>query len=1166
MINILISILVILGMALVSFGIFMAYKSLNIRKEYRYKHHIHLSFLIGLIGVISVLYLVFWVGTLFSERIATVFNSLHSTHVFPSFVLSGYMLFKSIYKIYFKIYSKKKADILEENIPPQYYEKNGEIYISPHYSTVAKPCKYTAIVVAALLCIIAGIMYYLKVAEAYNVYLTIEAVFILPMFLFELSYFFDGNLSKEEKETVQKSSTPESRNTTWAEVDKEYTKLWKKQLLTRYNVSKQFEREIIEQKGRTDEVSEHIAKTASEKESNDFLYSRVLSPIMRGENLIIESSLLQSFSEIIVPIVNIMFTASKRMMFICDNTSTVKNCEKWFEELDIKSTTANSNIVIDVLNYDNKDSIKLDSNVDIYIGTVDLALNSKAVFENIDVVFCINVDKIISDSALSLNLLASVLSSDRYDSIQYILFGDRVNGLKQTASQVFMKNDFAYQVVNSTLEDGLSANFWATEKGWLQSAILPGFAAQYLGQLLPLAIPGFKFNINHVDVISSGQSFSDQLLSLQTAQPLLKKYLAKDIVNVDEAITFSENENFIKLKDNSLVVVGDTNNNAALVLLNWLKYAKKNMFLNVVSAPYLLREYIVTNMDFFIGNVEAIGNILPVPKTNIKLSVYRLINQLCYGNVEEETLLREIKNQESDVKIDAFEGDQVRFVTEALQDLTKRAFGANIFFASYLKSERVNKDKSMDSKRYYKLLDSIKYELPERLFKNITFIDSEQCAKVLKKIPVFDLYQNYLEGQYVSFDGKCYLIDKIDYDNGIVELLYASNNNGVRYRQRRDVKNVVHIGLNRELPVLKVRDSIMKKSILCTDLEVDTEGYYEFNNNISLEPGGFAYKKVDASQKGVRRDYKSTNVLAINISSSKINAMSEKDKFKLSFTLSVLLNETFETLFSNIKQYILVRSVVSDNSYMSDFADNELINLYRPIIDSNLENGINIYITEDTELERGITDSIANNFDNIIMKVLFDYLFWIQENDAVVSDKWFMSSNGDYINAETIDKLKFLKYGGEKLNDALDLNLAYECLRSLILNGSDTLTYSRGQVLGHRYEKNPFQKFIDDSKKQADKKANKEKANEPTSNENTVKDATSGKAGAKAETKAGEKVEEKASKTDEKNNPKANENGEKKSLGQKLKGKFKNKEASAGDAKTQAQAEPEKKDAKAAYK
>ena len=183
-----------------------------------------------------------------------------------------------------------------------------------------------------------------------------------------------------------------------------------------------------------------------------------------------------------------MFTASKRMMIVCDNQSTVKRCEKWLEELEIKSSISNSNIVIDVLNYENNESIKIDNNVDIYLGTVDLALNSKAIFDNIDVVFCVNVDRIISESALSLNLLASVLSSDRYDQVQYILFGNRVNGLKQTASQVFMRNDFGYQVVNSSLENGLSANFWSTEKGWLQSAILPGFASQYLGQLIPLAI------------------------------------------------------------------------------------------------------------------------------------------------------------------------------------------------------------------------------------------------------------------------------------------------------------------------------------------------------------------------------------------------------------------------------------------------------------------------------------------------------------------------------------------------------------------------------------------------------------------------------------------------------------------------------------------------------
>lgn len=1080
MIKILIFIAVVIGAALAAFGILATYKALNIKKEYRFKHHKHLVFLSVDVAIGVLLYFGTWIVSLLSEKAAAFFESIYTTHLIPSLVLSVFLLYKSIYKIYFHIYSKKSTDISENNLPVQYYEKDGAFYLSPYYSTLAKVFKFATIIVVALISIGIGIIYLINEGSTDKISITVETFILLPLFLMELNSYFDGHLEDDVKRAMQNQESPKERDTVWADLDKEYRRLWKEQLLGRYNVTNKYEREIISKTGKRDLLSENIAKAASGNKSNDFLYSRILSPIMRGEDMIIESCLLQSFSDIIVPIVNIMFTASKRMMFVCDSQSTVKQCEKWFEELDIKSNTANSNIVIDVLNYDNTESIKMDSNVDIYIGTVDLALNSKAIFENIDVVFCLNIDKIISESALNLNLLASVLSSDRYDNVQYVLFGNRVNGLKQTASQVFMRNNFGYQVVNSSIEKSLSANFWSTEKGWLQSAILPGFAAQYLGQLIPLAIPAFKFDIRHADIISASQSFSDQMLSLQTAQPLLKKYMDKDILNIDEAITFAENENFLTLNDNSVVVVGDTNNNAALILLNWLKYAKSNMFLNVVSSPYLLRDYIVSNMDFFLGNVEAIGNILPVPKSNIKLSVYRLINQLCYGNVAEETLLREIKNQETEIKIDTFENDQVRFVTEALQDLTKRAFGTNIFFTSYLTSQRINKEKSMESKRYYKLLDSIKNELPERLFKNITFIDSEQFAKVLKRIPVFELYQNYLEGQYISFDGKYYLIDKIDYDNGIVELTYSSNNASVRYRQCRQISNVVHRGVSKELPVLKVRDSVLKKSILRADIEVNTDGYYEFNNAISFAPGGFAYKKVDAKKKGLRRNYKSTNVLAVNITSSTIAAMSAKEKFKLSFTLSVLLNEMFETLFSNIKQYIVVRSVVPDNSHWSDFADQEIVNLYRPIIDTQVDDGINIYITEDTELEKGITDTIVNNFDNIIMRLLFDYLFWLlQEKEGNRIEKWFASDSGDYISVEKMDKYLFLKYGDEQVNECLDLEAAFNCLYELILKGNDTLTYSRLEFIRKRMEGDPFK--ILESKVEPEAEETKKEPSQPAS-------------------------------------------------------------------------------------
>ena len=1037
-----------------AFGLYSVFFVLNIPKNYRYKHRNHMVFISSAIGIGAFLSFAVWLVAWIYEPAQSLFDKLNTYQIIPCLVVSSYLIFKVVYRIYFRIYSKKSSDILENDLPSHYYEKNKMFYIAPKYSTVSSALKYSAMTISIIIALIILFVLCFSEQQPTNIIKFLESLFILPLFLFEMSSYFNGVVEEENQEEEQKEQiVPESREDAWTDLDNEYRKLWQKQLLGRYNVANRYEKKIIQDILKQEVFTEKIAQKASGNKTNDFLYSRILSPIMRGEDIIIESCLLQSFSNIIVPIINIMFTASKRMMIVCDNQSTVKRCEKWLEELEIKSSISNSNIVIDVLNYENNESIKIDNNVDIYLGTVDLALNSKAIFDNIDVVFCVNVDRIISESALSLNLLASVLSSDRYDQVQYILFGNRVNGLKQTASQVFMRNDFGYQVVNSSLENGLSANFWSTEKGWLQSAILPGFASQYLGQLIPLAMPAFKYDINHVDIVASGQSFGDQMVSLQTAQSLLKKYMNKDIVNLDEAITFAENENFLTLNDNSVVIVGDTNNNAALVLLNWLKYAKSNMFLNIVSTPYLLRDYLVSNMDFFIGNVEAVGNMLPVPKSNIKLSVYRLINQLCYGNVAEDTLLREIKSQETDIKVDTFENDQVRFVTEALEDLTRKAFNTNIFFTSYLTSERVNKDKSMESKRYYKLLDSIKDELPERLFKNITFIDSEQFAKVLKRIPVFELYQNYLEGQYVSFDGKYYLIDKIDYDNGIVELTYSPNNASVRYRQCRRIENVIHRGVNKELPVLKVRDSVLKKSVLYADIEINTDGYYEFNNAISFAPGGFGYKKVDVKKKGLRRNYKSTNVLAINIQSGAIAKMSEKDRFKLSFTFSVLLNEIFETLFSNINQYILVRNVLPNNSYLQEFGDNELVNLYRPIIDENIEDGITLYITEDTELEKGITDIIVNNFDNIIVKLLFDYLVWLtQENSTKSTGKWFESDVGDYINVEEFDKYAFLKFGESTVNSALDLEAVFNCMYQLILDGTDTLTYSRGEFVQKRIE------------------------------------------------------------------------------------------------------------------
>ena len=1078
MINIILSIAVAVCSVAVVVGTIFMFKGLNVKREYRFKQHFHIIFTATTITIAAVLNLTLWIVSLINDKAKDFFDRISINHTIPILAVSIIIIFKVIYKIYFNQYIKNHLDEIEDHLPKQYYEKDGAFFISPYYHTAVAALKIALIIITVLICIGNGLIFYLRVAKSAIIIVSFETFLLIPIFIYELYSYFDG--TKEKKTDLDKlpsNDVPEARTTIWADLDKEYSKLWKNHLLGRFNITNAFEERVIENTKNIDETSQMIAQKASNSKSSDFLYSRILSPIMRGNNLIVESCLLHSFSNIIVPIINIMFSASKRMMFLCDNSNTVKECAKWLEDLDIKSDVAESNIVIDVLDYEKNNTIKADGNVDLYIGTVDMALNSKAIYENIDVLICINIDRIITENALSLNLLASVISSDRYDSVQYVLFGNRVNGLRPTASQIFMVNDFEYQVVNPSIENDLSANFWLTEKGWLQAEIVPGFAAQFIGQLIPLAIPPFKFGFNQVNVISSEQSFSDQMVALQTAQPSLKKYMGSDILNLSEAISFNETENFVNINNKAIVVIGDTGNNAALVLLNWLKYAKQNMFLNIVSSPYLLRDYIVSNIDFFIGNVECIGAILPVPKTNIKLSVYRLINQLCYGDVAEETLLREIKNHETGINVKIDKMNQIRFITESLQDLTQKAFNATIFFPAYLKSEKITSEKTNESKRYYKLLSSIKKELPEKLFKNLSFVDSEQSEKVLKKIPVFELYQNYLEGQYVAFEGKFYLIDKIDYDNGLIELTYSNNNSSIKYRQCRNVNNIVYQGVIKEFPQLKVRDTIMKKNIISADLEVNTEGYYEFNDSISLIPGGFGYKNVDPNKKGLKRVYKSTNILSINISNPRINALSSKDQFKLSFTLSVMLNELFETLFSSIKQYIIARTAINDADCFKDYKQEELVRMYRPIIDAKVEKGITLYFTEDTELEKGITDTIVNNFDGII-KILFDYLFWLLKEESSTNGEWHSTGNGDYINIESIDKLEFLKYGNENIPEVLDLNAVFECLCDLTLKGEDTLTYIRKNYIGKRIADDPFKKFeeaLEQAKKEAQEREKAEK-------------------------------------------------------------------------------------------
>ena len=108
MIKFIIFLAIIIGSALTGFGILMGYKALNIKREYRFKQHGHLVFLTSTIGIGTIVYLTTWIISIISEKAENFFDKIHTTHLIPLLILTIYLLYKVVYRIYFNTYSKNQ--------------------------------------------------------------------------------------------------------------------------------------------------------------------------------------------------------------------------------------------------------------------------------------------------------------------------------------------------------------------------------------------------------------------------------------------------------------------------------------------------------------------------------------------------------------------------------------------------------------------------------------------------------------------------------------------------------------------------------------------------------------------------------------------------------------------------------------------------------------------------------------------------------------------------------------------------------------------------------------------------------------------------------------------------------------------------------------------------
>ena len=1023
--------------------------TLNHQKRYINKKIVMFGGLLPIAGYLGFNFM-FWCGKILEDP--------NKDYLFESIVIERAMAFAMLIAFYIVKYlffrkQNNNVKVVIKDIYPYYIDNSNDeekYYISEKYKSVGGQLKVASFVLILVFSFIGAIFifnninYFPSTQSFIANYAYLLMVIMIPLIVYEIGLFLDGELAPD----IAKNQVIKVKEDLFNEMLMEYRSLYRENLLLTFD------------------KDEHI-KSSDGNEHDDYIYSKIFTPIVEGENMIVETENLDSLNDIIPPLLNLIFGTNRKVLFITENDTESEATYDWLKRCNV--ITDNIKQVVQVYTEYKENDLNLvlsDDNVDICIGTVDLLLENKEITKKADTIFSINVDNIIVKSPIKLNILTRILAENVDKKVQYILFANEVNGLQQSMESAFYSENFSYQVVRQKYIRDFHTMFYAKEKGMLQNKILPAMASDSIGTELPLLITPPKYGFDNIYAFSEKEPYEDELIALHKTSPNLKTYYNNVSIDIEEKVKYLYNEHFAENKDNMIIAYDDTENNLILLLKNYIKYASSRVLVNIVSDKYILRDYMIDNIDFFIQNYDFLGKIVPFHKDGKKIQLFKLINELCLENFEEEYLINEL-NKLTDVKI-SYENNNTfnaeNYVSNTLRSLVKEVFYVDVRMESYLYRELAFEN-AKQRKYVYRLSENVKYELPTTLFTEINFVTADQKLKKLNKIPLYEIYQNYAVGQYVVFDGKSYLISSIDADEGIINLIYNDRINNMTYMHKKDV-TLYNIVVEKSENVYDRKDLQYEKVFLTVDANVKYSGYYKFSKGLNFKQGLYEYQKNDYG-KVPCNNYKSHKAMLIKFTTDKIKKMSEKNRLKIAETIAFLFNETFKTIYCNSNQYIILRAVGSKQFT----TDNEVNDLYSPVVIKDFENAVGLFVMEDTELEKGILDSFTLKLDTTIIPLITDYLNWLldetntedknyqiktmyelQDNKTLkdINDIYIKSFHNEKLCFFENDRLDFLKLGKEDVNEFFDLENAKNILSDITASGGNSITNTRRSFIQRR--------------------------------------------------------------------------------------------------------------------
>jgi hypothetical protein len=890
-----------------------------------------------------------------------------------------------------QLLEKVNKDFFEPGTVGLVYTKSrGRIFLKKEWTYLSSFFKIaSALPIVLLVLLIIANVYTLSLIEYLPKYPIISLVLLM-----EIAWFLNGRRFPYSEGAIEGKDAISRTLATYEELFEQYKELWSDRLLA---VGKVKENEQFHH--RTQHFAyEHLSSDSEHqllinaicerlKKRNliiDESYTTMMSEIIQEQDVMIEDVIYEDFSAYFFQALYHLLTKNKKILIIAHNQSAVLDAVDWVTK-GIKEVSGIEQ-VWRVSTY--LDALEQNTNSDVLIVSPDVLKEKRFLHylsqlektKILEGIMLLQAEKLIPNYSTIIHAFNLNVRELIGKKPQYIILTEWYEGLEHTIRNVLQIEPRDIVATSNTTQH-LHYMIWKKEgEKWLQHTLLPKISHRQLEAEAVLALPALKANIEPVHFINQRKTnVKESIQEIMDAKKSLFD-LGFDLETMDQflkMIDIHDKNLSIPTDDFAFLLVRDNHHNLVDSLNLWKGTGKMAAFVHVICPPYLLRDYLAHQLEFYMTTNRTVSPLAPRLSQSIWSVAYYLLERLCHFYIREE----EVESYLRRANISSYHS-----VVEGVHELFSKAFGQKLEYRFNIESEELlvfdRSKRDFVRKTQYRIPYSAKEKI---LPKGFRFIEMKHNHNTISEIFEGHIYQQYLPGQFHSFNGELFKIQKVDLEHGVVEVNFEPLFEKKFYRPRNAYKisnlGEEHHFANKNISFERFEISVGAKQ---AQVEIQTSGYVELSQMLNLKSMKVHHFHQDEE---IKRVYENGHLLNIQIRSKDEPI---ENAAQVGFTLAFLLNELFISLFPDTHHYVKACTQLEDDFFDDSQSFSKKLNLITPrlVVEGvalEEEGQITLYIIEDSPVHMGILEAIRDNWEKIF-DILNDYLYWLLQESNGTSD------------------------------------------------------------------------------------------------------------------------------------------------------------------------------------